>query len=187
MRTFDWAIEDILAAHPGLYLEHHAVMAVARMSRLSQSPCEFLVECEGFSLPDLEGETSFLLRVSWDEQTALGAERVWRTEQPKPIVERAAVALATLLVAHLIPGGRLRVTEEGDRADYWLPRLRCALEISGTEQRRALPSRHREKIAQMLDNPRRWNGYVCACCFSATHRIIRWSYHSQEEREDASS
>src|SRR5262249_39265132 len=116
MRTFEWPIKDILAAHPGLYLEHHAVMAVAVMSRLSPSPCEFLVECEGFRPPDLEGESSFLLRVSWDEETARGAERVWHTEQPKPIVEHAAVALATLLFAHLIPDGRLRVTNEGDRA-----------------------------------------------------------------------
>src|SRR5205807_357299 len=124
-----WAIEDITAAHPGLYLEHYVVMAVAIMSRLSQPPCEFFVECAGFSPPDLEGETNFLLRVSWNEQTALKAERVWRTEQPKPIVEHAAVALAALLFAHSIPDGRLRVTEEGERADYWLPRLRCGLEI----------------------------------------------------------
>src|SRR5262249_7945239 len=123
---------------------------------------------------------SFLLQVRWNEQTALGAQRVWRTEQPKPIVEHAAVALAALLFAHLIPGGRLRVTDEGDRADYWLPRLRCALEISGTEQRRGFLRRHREKTAQMLDNPRHWNGYVFICCFDATHRLIRWSYHTQE-------
>jgi hypothetical protein len=187
MRTFEWSIEDIVAAHPGLYLEHHAVMAVALMSRLSRSPCEFLVECEGFSPPDLGGERTFLLRVSWDEQTGLRAERVWRTEQPKPIVERAAVGLATLLYAHLIPGGQLRVTKEGDRADYWLPRLRRALEISGTSQGQELPRRHREKVAQMLDNPRYWNGYVVVCCFSATDKRIRWSYHTQEEQEDESS
>ncbi len=71
MRTFEWAIEDIMAAHPDLYLDHCAVMAVALMSQSSDSPCEFLVECEGFSPPDLEGETRFLLRVAWDEQTAM--------------------------------------------------------------------------------------------------------------------
>ena len=48
MQTFEWAIEDIIAAHPNLYLEHCAVMAVALMSHLSASPCEFSVECEGF-------------------------------------------------------------------------------------------------------------------------------------------
>jgi Asp-tRNA(Asn)/Glu-tRNA(Gln) amidotransferase A subunit family amidase len=29
MQTFEWAIEDIVAAHPNLYLEHCMVMAVA--------------------------------------------------------------------------------------------------------------------------------------------------------------
>src|SRR5438132_873578 len=106
MQTFAWPIEDILEAHPGLYLDHHAVMAVALMSRLSASPCEFLVECEGFSPPLLEGEPRFVLRVAWSEQTARGAERVWRTEQRKAIVERAAIALATLTFFHLVPNGR---------------------------------------------------------------------------------
>ena len=41
MQTLGWDIEGILAAHPGLYLEHHVVMAVALMSQLSESPCEF--------------------------------------------------------------------------------------------------------------------------------------------------
>ncbi len=57
------------------------------------------------------------------------ATRVRRTEQSKPIVERAAVALAALAFAKLIPGGDMRVTRHGDRADYWLPRLGCALEV----------------------------------------------------------
>jgi hypothetical protein len=187
MQTFSWAIEEIATAHPGLYLEHHAVMAVALMGRLSGSPCDFLVECEGFSPPELKGATGFELRVSWEGRTALAAERVLRTEQPKPIVERAAVALAALLFAGLVPGSRLRVTSEGDRADYWLPRLRRALEVSGTEHARELPRRHREKVAQLLENPRRWNGYVCLCCFSAAQRSIRWSYHTQQERENESS
>jgi hypothetical protein len=187
MQTFAWPIEDIVVAHPGLYLEHCAVMAVALMSRLGESPCDFRVECANFSPPDLEGENTFLLRVSWDEQTARKAERVWRTEQTKPIVERAAVALAALTFAHLIPGGRLRVTDQGERADYWLPRLRCALEISGTEQSRALPRRQREKTAQLLANPRHWNGYVFVCCFGRERSLIRWSYHTQEERGDESS
>jgi hypothetical protein len=186
MRTFQWAIEDIMEAHPGLYLDHFAVM-VALMSRVSEMPCEFVVECEGFNLADLEGETQFLMQVSWDARTALDAERVSRAEQPKPIVERAAVALAALAFARLIPGGRLRVTRQGDCADYWLPRLRTALEVSGTEHPREVRRRHREKSAQVLDNPRRWNGYVFVCCFSDASRLIRWSYHTQEERGDARS
>jgi hypothetical protein len=184
MRSFEWAIEDIVAAHPDLYLEHCAVMAVALMSRQSASPFEFTVECEGFSPGDLEGDTRFLLRVAWQEQTAGTAARAWLTEQPKPIVERAAVGLAALAYAHLIPGGQMRVTEQGQRADYWLPRLRCALEISGTERSREMPRRHREKMAQVLANAWHWDGYVFVACFGAARGLIRWSYHAQQEAAD---
>ena len=187
MQTFEWPIEDIVTAHPDLYLEHCAVMAVALMSRRSLSPCEFLVECEGFRPPALGDKSRLLLRVIWSERTAAAAARVWLAEQPKPIIERAAVALAALSFAHLIPDGRMHVTEQGERADYWLPRLRLALEISGTEQLRELPRRQREKTAQMLSNPRRWDGYVFVCCFGAGSLLIRWSYHTQQEQENVSS
>jgi hypothetical protein len=186
MRTVEWAIEDIMAAHPDMYLEHCAVMAVALMSQQAVSPCEFTVACEGFNLPALGSNINFLLRVSWNEDTALKASRVWQTEQPKSIIERAAVALAALLFAHLIPEGRMRVTREGDHADYWLPRLHCALEVSGTEQSREVLRRQREKVAQVLSNPLRWSGYVVICCFATPQRLIRWSYHEQETKVDAS-
>jgi hypothetical protein len=187
MRTFEWAIEDIAAAHPDLHLEHHAVMAVALMSRQSASPCTFLVECEGFSPPALEGDSSFHLHVAWAERTAVTAARVWLTEQPPAIIERAAVALAALAFAHLISNAEMRVTKVGQRADYWLPRLRCALEISGTGRKGELSRRHRQKTAQVLANPWQWNGYAFVCCFSAAHRVIRWSYHTHEEQSDESS
>jgi len=185
--AFEWAIEEIVAAHPALYLEHCAVMAVAAMGRRSGPPCDFLVECTGFSPPGLAGETRFPVRVSWGQQTARKAERVRRTEQPGPIVERAAVALAALAFAHLMPDGQMRVTRRGDRADYWLPGLHCALEISGTERRRELPRRVREKAAQLLSNPLGWDGFVFVCCFSPGHHLIRWSYHAQEGKGRASS
>lgn len=181
MHTFEWPIEDIMTAHPDLYLEHCAVMAVALMSRRSPSPCEFLVECEGFRPPGLGDERRFLLRVAWNERTAVAARRVWLSEQPIPIIERAAIALAALAFGRLIPKARMRVTKEGQRADYWLPQLRSALEISGTEQNRELPRRCRDKVAQMLANPRRWDGYVFVCCLGPAPRLIRWSYHAQEE------
>lgn len=180
MRAFEWPIEDITTAHPDLYVEHCAVMAAALMSRQSTSPCEFLVECEGFRLPDLEGDSRFLLGVAWNEQTAITAEQVLLTEQPKPIIERAAVAIAALAFAHFILNGEMRVADEGDRADFWLPRLGCALEVSGTEQSRELPRRRREKKAQLLANPWRRDGYVFICCFDPAQRLIYWSYHTQE-------
>jgi hypothetical protein len=187
MRTFEWPIEDIVAAHPDLYLEHCAVMAVALMSRHSVSPCEFLVSCEGFCPPDLGVETRFRLRVAWSHETEARATRAWRSEQPRPIIERASVALTALAFARLIPDGQLRVTKQGDRADYWLPRLHRAVEVSGTTRVQELSRRHREKLAQMLANPRKWDGYVFVCCFGGAPRRIRWSYHIQESQENAST
>lgn len=46
---FAWAIEDIVVAHPNLYLEHCVAMAVALMARQTVSPCEFTVECSGLN------------------------------------------------------------------------------------------------------------------------------------------
>ncbi len=111
--NFEWDIEDIVGAHPNLYLEHCAVMAVALMSRQSASPLEFLVECEGFCPAELQVEPSFLLPVGWSERTAAAVAKVWVTEQGKPIVERAAVALAALAIGHLHPGSQMQVTEVG--------------------------------------------------------------------------
>jgi len=182
MKTFEWAIEDIITAHPDLYLEHCAVMAVVLMSQQSASPCEFVVEIDGVASPRPAVENKFLLRVSWNAHTLLNARRMMSTEQRKPIAERAAVALAALLFARLIPDGQMRVTQAGDRADYWLPHLQCALEVSGTENFREFARRHKEKIAQVLSNPLRWNGYVIICCFDKTQRLIRWSYHQQESK-----
>src|SRR5262245_9776738 len=118
-QLFEWAIEDILPAHPHLYLEHCAAMAVAVMSQRSASPYELGVECQGFSPLALGGVTQFITRVSWTEDTFARASRVRQTEQRSPIVERPAVALAALLFAKLIPGGEMRVTRIGERADYW--------------------------------------------------------------------
>jgi hypothetical protein len=186
-RTFECAIEDIVTAHPNLYLEHCAVMAVALMSRYSTSPCEFVVQCEAINVPVLKDQNEFLLSVPWSEITAFKAQRMWQTEQPKSIIERAAVALAALLFARMVPEGQMRVTREGERADYWLPHLLCALEISGTTQPRQLSSRHREKVRQVLSNPLRWNGYAITCCIAKRQRLIRWSYHQQEVKNDGRS
>lgn len=185
MRSFAWPIEDVVSAHPELYLEHCAVMAVALMSRHATSPCEFVVECENLTLAELNGDSKFVLGVAWNEDTAVRAARVLRSEQPRPIVERAAVAVAALAFAHLIPNGQMRVTEQGQRADYWFPRLRRALEISGTASSREVARRHRQKVVQLMGNPRQWNGYVFVCCFAPAARSIRWSYHSQREGNHA--
>ncbi len=181
MRIFDCPVESIIAKHPDLYLEHCAVMAVAQLSGQSQSPAELVVDCEGFAPNAMQSESSFLLRVAWDPQPEKKANRLRLTEQSTPIIERAAVAMAALLFGHFVPNGAMRVTMQGDRADYWLPGLRCALEISGTAALRRFGARCKQKSAQMLANPRVWNGYVVTCGFSKSRNIIRWSYHEQQE------
>lgn len=187
MQIFDCAIESIITAHPNLYLEHCVVMSVALMGRLATSPCQFVVQCKGFELPVFKGQAEVGLRISWSELTAHKAKRIWQTEQPKSIIERAAVALAALLFAQFMPDARMRVTREGERADYWLSEHRCAVEISGTTNPRLLAGRHREKISQMLSNPLGWDGYVITCCLAKQKRLIRWSYHQQKERKDGRS
>lgn len=175
---FEWMIEDIIPAHPDLYLEHCAAMAVAAMAGQSTSDCTFEVICSGFTIPDLGADPSFELRVRWSEELLVRSTHVRRTEQTRPIVERASVALAALLLAHFIPGSQLRVTRQGDRADYWLPKLGHALEVSGTESPREVRRRRREKREQLLANPLGWGGYVVVCCFSERRRLIDWSYHT---------
>jgi hypothetical protein len=184
MQRFNYAIESLIPAHPNLYLEHCVVMAVALMSRLSASPCEFILQCEDVAVVGKEQRQQCLLRISWSEVTAFKAKRIWQTEQPKSIIERAAVAVAALLIAHLLEDGKMQVTREGERADYWLPNQQYALEISGTTQSRLLNRRHKEKTEQMLSNPLRWDGFVITCCFGKRKRLIRWSFHQQEERND---
>jgi len=49
----------------------------------------------------------------------------------------------------------------------------------------ALMSRLSQK-AQLLDNPRHWNGFVVVCCFSRAQRLTRWSYHVREEPGEGS-
>jgi hypothetical protein len=46
--TLHWSVEEVMAAHPNLYLDHCVVMAVALMIRRTVPPYEFAVEREGF-------------------------------------------------------------------------------------------------------------------------------------------
>jgi hypothetical protein len=178
---YHWAIEDIVPAHPHLYLEHCAIMAVALLKNDSGSPCRFQVKCHDVGLPGQAKNSSFYMDVSWSPQIDTAAHRILATEQARPIVERAAVAMAAMLFGQLMPDCQLQVTRQGEKADYWLTGLRCALEVSGTERFREMSRRGRQKRAQLLANARGWNGYTVVCCFSASRRLIHWSYHTQEE------
>ncbi len=60
----------------------------------------------------------------------------------------------------------------GDRADYRSLDLPSVLEISGTETASELARRHREKVAQALENPFGLDAYVVVCAFSSSGHHI---------------
>ncbi len=178
---FEWDITDIYGAHPDLYLEHCAAMTVALLAPSAETSCRFKVHCKSILVPDLEPDCRFDLEVLWTKDLLTKARRVQRTEQRKPMVERAAVALAALLLSHFLPASQIRVTRQGECADYWLPQIQCALEVSGAENAAAVPRRHRVKREQVLANPLGWAGHVVICCFDERDRMIEWSFHAQPE------
>ena len=101
--------------------------------------------------------------------------------QQKPVVEMASIALAFILARRLAALGRLDLNDYGERADYRSPSAQCVLEISGTEDISELGRRHREKVAQALDNTYGWGACVVVCAFSAKGHRIRVTRHGPEE------
>lgn len=181
MLTFKCAIEQVADWHPRLFLDSHVVACVAVMSLHSASPGVFEVECENIVSDWLGEETRFALEVSWLAETERKAERLRLTLQQKPIVEMAASALAFSLTPHIIALGELSVASYGERADYLLLEKPAVLEISGTESPAELARRHREKVAQALENPYNLDAYIVVCSFSAAGHRIRFSYHRWKE------
>ena len=181
MYTFRCAIEKISDWHPHLFLEAHIVACVAVMRSHSASPAIFEVKCENIVSDWLGEETQFRLVVSWSEETERKAERLRATIQTRPIVEMAASALAFILTPNIVNLGQLDVTNYGDRADYRSLDMKSVLEISGTETASELARRHREKVAQALENPFGLDAYVVVCAFSTFGYSIRFSYHRWEE------
>jgi len=181
LRTLRCGVEDLENWYPRLFLEPHIVACVAVMSRYSGSPAAFEVACEGVTSRWLGKAMAFPLEVSWAEETAAKAGRLLATMQQKPVVELASVALAFVLARRLLALGQLDLNEYGERADYRSPTAECVLEISGTEDISELGRRHREKVAQALDNTYGWGACVVVCAFSAKGHRIRVSRHGPAE------
>ena len=115
------------------------------------------------------------------EETAAKAGRLLATMQQKPVVEMASIALAFFLARRLVALGQLDLNDYGERADYRSPSAECVLEVSGTEDISELGRRHREKVAQALDNTYGWGACVVVCAFSAKGHRIRVSRHGPAE------
>ncbi len=180
LRTLRCAVEDLEDWYPRLFLEVHSVACVAVMSRYSASPAAFEVKCEGITSRWLGKHSTFRLEVAWEEETAAKAARLLVTMQQKPVVELASLALAFILARRLVGLGQLDLND-GERADYRSPSAQCVLEVSGTEDISELGRRHREKVAQALDNTYGWGACVIVCGFSARGHRIRVSRNGPAE------
>jgi hypothetical protein len=181
LRTLRCAIEDLEGWYPRLFLEPHIVACVAVMSRYSAPPATFDVACEGIRSRWLGKHSACRLEVSWAEETAAKASRLLATMQQKPVVELASLALAFVLARRLVALGQLDLNDYGERADYRSPTAECVLEVSGTEDLSELGRRHREKVAQALDNTYGWGACVIVCAFSGKEHRIRVSRHRPAE------
>ena len=172
------AIESLPAWHPYLYVEPYVVAFVAVTGQYSVSPAHFHVACQGIKSRWLGKARDFTLEISWTEETIDKAERLRSTMPVRSLVELAAIAVALLLVHRVVPLGMLNVIEQGGRADYRSSLVRRVLEVSGTETVAELGRRQREKVAQALANPFRWDAYVIVCAFSdEEHRISLSGHH----------
>jgi hypothetical protein len=184
-RSLRCGIEALSSWHPHFYVEPYVVAFVAVTGQYSISPASFLVKCINVESPWLRNGREFSLRISWTEETIEKAERLRATMPARSLVEFAAVAVALVLVHKVVPLGTLNVMQYGDRADYRSMVSRRVLEVSGTETLDDLKRRHREKTAQALNNPLRWDALVAVCAFcSEGHRVIL-SEHPWEERPHA--
>src|SRR5438132_10335409 len=156
-RVLRCAIEKLSAWHPYLYVEPYAIAFVAVTGQYSVSPANFLVDSEGVESRWLGKARYLKLEVSWTEEAVDKAERLRTTMPARSLVEMAAVSVALLLVHRVVPLGTLNVMETGARADYRSTLVRRVLEVSGTENLAELGRRQRDKVAQALANPFRWD------------------------------
>lgn len=179
--VFRWAIESLAVWHPHLYVEPYVVAFVAVTGQYSVPPAHFRVDCQDLKSRWLGKSRQLVLDVSWTEDTIDRAERLRATMPVRSLVELAAVAVALALVHRVVPFGTLNVMEHGGRADYRSTMVKRVLEISGTESLTELGRRHRDKVAQALANPYRWDAYVVVCALCAEGHRVRFSGHRWEE------
>ncbi len=101
-RVLRYAVEDLAAWHPHLFVEPYAVAFTAVTGQYSVPPASFLVECEGLKSRWLRGERQCRLQASWTEATVDKAERLRATMPARSLVELAAVTVALALVHRVI-------------------------------------------------------------------------------------
>lgn len=179
VRVLRCAIEQIVDWHAHLFVEPQVVAFVAVAGQYSIAPAQFRVACTNIASRRVGGDGQLHLAVTWHKDTAEQASRLRATMHSGPLVEMASIALALILVHRVVPLGRLDVTDYGARADYRSRERKTMVEVSGTEVAAELGRRHREKIAQALENPFGWDAYVVVCAFTDTGHRIHFGKHSK--------
>ena len=109
----------------------------------------------------------------------------WRADTPQIttppvqdtiITEWAACGIACALLPFYTQFQLVKVTESGDRFDYWVSdgQQLCGLEVSGILHGQ-MGQRQRLKVRQLLDNPFGIGGYVCVVHFG--QQRVNLSFH----------
>jgi hypothetical protein len=180
-QPLSYFIEEIKDSHPEMELEHLILSAVAVMTAYSpHSYCDFQLECQDLPADWVRGNVPSTIRIHWHSETAIRAKRISKIHQRKNLVEFAAIAIAFILFPQVVDLSGFEPTDIGERADYWIANRKYLVEISGTETLDKVRQRRWEKIAQLLSNPSKQDGYVVVCGF-ATQEILL-SFHQQEEK-----
>src|SRR5260370_35803922 len=112
-RVLRYAIENLAAWHPYLYVEPYVVAFVAVTGQYSRSPASFRVECQGVKSRWLGKSRELALAVSWSEDTIDKAERLRATMPTRSLVELAAVSVALARRQRAIPRGAPSLVADG--------------------------------------------------------------------------
>ena len=96
--------------------------------------------------------------------------------QDAVITEWAACGIACAVLPFYTPLHLVKVTESGDRFDYWVGdgQQLYGLEVSGILYG-PMTRRQQAKVRQLLDNPFGIGGYVCVVHFG--HQSVDLSFH----------
>lgn len=175
-----FSIESLRLVNPdNMFADYFVWSAIALMERYRHVPFPFDVTCHQIQSSLLKGSNSLQIEICWLRETFPNSHKLLKTVQREVVVENSAVAVAFLLTTHIASCAIGEVTLRGDRADYFLNDKQLMLEISGTENKSLLASRHKEKSAQLLSNPYGKPGFVVVCCFSNQQALF--SYHVSEQ------
>lgn len=166
----EFPLEEISELH-AVSTEWFVPFVIYRLGASGQTEARFQVELR--QVDGIRAE-SRLLRIHWREESIPSLPAPVSDET---VTEWAALGIASIVVWKYAGAQLSSVTIRGDRFDYWILRNgeRIGLEVSGTTADR-LSDRHREKVAQLTDNPFATAGLVVVVGF-ASRRVIL-SYHS---------